>query len=219
MDWIFDHLQIIVFIAGIIAYWINQRRREKAGESADYDGDGVPETPTVRRKLDPAEPDPEEAERTRRIQEEIRRKILQRHEDRTGPMAEPPSLPGPTVTESRPSLPNPTAAPRPVAGGQLPDVLRRVLEQVRDPEAERRAAADRAVRERQRQLQEQLAALEAERLAAQSRATSKVEAAEAEATVRREERELSLTGDLRGAKNLRRAVVLREVLGPPVGLR
>ena len=218
MDWIFDHLQIIVFIAGIIAYWINQRRREKAGESADYHGDGVPEVPTVRRKLDPAEPDPEEAERTRRIQEEIRRKILQRHDDRPGPAAEPPSLPAPTAPEPRPSLPDPTTAPRPLAGGPLPDVLRRVLEQVRDPEVERRAAAERAVRERQRQLQEQLAALEAERQSAQARATSVVAAA-AEATARRDEGDGSLLGDLRGAKNLRRAVVLREVLGPPVGLR
>ena len=34
MDWVFDNLQVLLVIAGVIAYWVNQRRREKAGEEA-----------------------------------------------------------------------------------------------------------------------------------------------------------------------------------------
>jgi hypothetical protein len=43
MKWVLEHLQLIIVIAGAIAYWINQRAREKAGQEADYDEDGVPE--------------------------------------------------------------------------------------------------------------------------------------------------------------------------------
>ena len=43
MNWVLDHLQIIIVVAGAIAYWINQRAREKAGQEADYDEDGIPE--------------------------------------------------------------------------------------------------------------------------------------------------------------------------------
>ncbi|MFO1448668.1 MAG: hypothetical protein U1F61_10970 [Opitutaceae bacterium] len=218
MDWILDHLQILVFFAGIIAYWINQRRREKAGESADYDGDGIPETPTVRRKLDPNEPDPEEAERTRKIQEQIRRKISERLNGEAEPAGPPPLVPVPSTGQARTPSPDPTTAPRPASEGPIPDVIRRVFEPARDTEAEARHAAERAAWERQRLLQAQLATLEAQRQAELTQAAS-VRSLAIEAETRKEVSPSNWIAELRGAKNLKRAVVLREVLGTPAGLR
>ncbi|MBL9205743.1 MAG: hypothetical protein JNN01_11695 [Opitutaceae bacterium] len=218
MDWILDHLQILVFFAGIIAYWINQRRREKAGESADYDGDGIPDTPTVRRKLDPNEPDPEEAERTRKIQEQIRRKISERLNGEAESAGPPPLVPVPSTGQPRTPPPDSTAAPRPASEGPIPDVIRRVFEPVRDTEAEARHAAERAAWERQRQLQAQLATLEAQRQAELTQAAS-VRSLAIEAETRKEVSPSNWIAELRGAKNLKRAVVVREVLGTPAGLR
>lgn len=226
MDWILDHLQFIIAFAGVVAYWLNQRRREKAGEDADYDGDGIPENRPVRRQLDPNEPDPEEAERARRIQEEIRRKILERRGGTTQ-ADEPPPLTVPSPARPAPRAPwsETPEAPRPVATGPLGEVLRRMMEQARDPEQEARAAAaERAVRERQRQLQEQLDALEEQRRAELTRASAFAESRskygdDLLAPARHEGRESSLVESLRDARNLRRAVILREVLGAPVALR
>ena len=56
MDLILDNLQLLLVIAGSFAYWLNQRRREKSGESADYDEDGIPENrPTVAPNADAME--------------------------------------------------------------------------------------------------------------------------------------------------------------------
>jgi hypothetical protein len=208
VDWVFDNLQVILVIAGVIAYWINQRRREKAGEEADYDGDGIPENRPVRQDLGGG--DPEADERARRIQEEIRRKILARRGE--SPTEAPPPLPG--------SGPDPTHAPPPVAGGTLGELLRRAIEEVRDPAAEARAAAEQAARERQRQMLEQMRGLEEEARITRERAASLAAAAAASAaSVSRPRRRGSLVGDLRDPESLRRAIVLREVLGKPAGLR
>jgi len=223
MDWILDHLQFIIAFAGVVAYWLNQRRREKSGEEADYDGDGIPENRPVRRKLDPNELDPEEAERARRIQDEIRRKILERRAG-NAPTEEPPPLMAPARPVTRPVWAEPTRAPRPAAGGPMAETLRRMIEQVRDPEAEARAAAaEQAVRDRQRLLQEQLEAIDEQRRVEMERAATVRRAQttlseERAATTSRRERGLLLES-LRDSAGLRQAVVVREILGTPVGLR
>ena len=56
MDWILDNLQIVLAIAGAIAYWLNARNKEKAGEEADYDGDGIPDSPLRRKSETPPAP-------------------------------------------------------------------------------------------------------------------------------------------------------------------
>ena len=106
MDWVTDHaLQIIVALSAAIAAFLNNRKKEKRGEPADYDGDGVPDNQPDAGPLQGG-PDPEEAERTRRIQEEIRRKIAER---RAG---------------GGQQVPPPLVAPRPVAA-PVPEVLTR----------------------------------------------------------------------------------------------
>ena len=67
--------------------------------------------------------------------------------------------------------------------------------------------------------EEQMRELEAARKAAQRKAAAVAAQAVAFAPAATTERRGDLLADLRGAGNLRRAIVLREVLGPPVGLR
>ena len=110
MDWISEHLlQIIIALAAAIAAYLNNRKKEKGGEPADYDGDGIPDNRPG--QFDSQRMDLDEAERTRRVQEEIRRKIAERRAGGGQPVEPPPLV-----------------APRPVAQ-PLPDVLRKRIEE------------------------------------------------------------------------------------------
>jgi hypothetical protein len=216
MAWIFEHLQLVLVVAGVIAYWLNQRAREKAGqEEADYDGDGVPESrpggsrPEVR-ELAPASRDgssPEADERVRQIQEEIRRKIAERR----GQVAPPPM---PTAEREQPGRMSPQPPPYPVP--------QPVWESEREVVT---AYDDSAALERQRRLAEQLEELEsrrreAKRMAQSAAQGSRAEAAFASATeASHGAGSRTLSAELRDPRALRRAIVLREVLGAPVALR
>ena len=48
MEWILKNLELILWIAGPIAVWINQRARQKRGQAADYDEDGIPHVEMLR---------------------------------------------------------------------------------------------------------------------------------------------------------------------------
>lgn len=203
MDWILDHLQIVIAVAAAIAYWLNQRRQ---GQVGDGEEDDRAESP--RRDFNA---DPEEAERTRRIQEEIRRKIAERAGG--GPITVPPP-----AAEPPPLFRTESSAPRPVAAPLPPREFTRQVEpppRVQPPPFQASAAA---ILERQRELEEQMRELEAARKAAQRKAAAVAAQAVAFAPPAPAERG-RLLADLRGAANLRHAIVLREVLGPPVGLR
>ena len=158
----------------------------------------------------------EDAERTRRIQEEIRRKIAERRGGRV-----PPVLPSAPL--QRPAA-NPTLAPRPVApqGGGLRERLQRKLAELQQ-QAEAVATA-RQERERAEALRRQEAA---DRAAAEQRALSVMAARDVAPPKLPSETTLALPVPalnpwrmaLRDPANLRRAIVLREIIGPPVGLR
>jgi hypothetical protein len=205
MKWILDHFQLLVPIAAGLAYWLNQLLVSARGESKD----------DAPRAGSPGAPfqEPEDDERTRRIQEEIRRKIAERR----GGGQPPPNRPAP----AEPPMAPPVIAPRPTAQ-EMPRGLRERLEAKL---AEARARAEAAAQERQRQLQDQEMALKAERLAAERRA-AEIAAQALAATKPAPSTEEGVSGgsarwsdDMRIPRNLRRAIVLREVLGPPVGLR
>jgi hypothetical protein len=223
MSWVLEHLQLIIVIAGAVAYWLNQRAREKAGEQPDYDGDGIPEpTRTQRRELTPTSrdgTDPEADERLRRIQDDIRRKIAERRGQ-----ASPPPLPVPDL---------PPVVRAPVFEETAPPIRRRSEAEVaveRDSDA---AYRDEAALERQRQIAAQLLQLEADRREAQQRvaALASVRAAGAgagtdigggtqrgsSATSAASSRRLA--SELRDPRAVRRALALREILGAPVALR
>ena len=226
MSWVFEHFQIIIVAAGVIAYWINQKKREEAGNDADYDGDGVPEVRrgTVKggvRELVPASRDgssPDSDERVRRIQEEIRRKIAERRGQAalpSAPMAGPDAVP-PVLRETNrtPPLPTLVAAPAKPSHPGDPDDYAATLA-------------------RQRSLAEQLEKLEEKRLEArrafQAASVSSGAAIEAHSAYAMSQAnsvasgagvgERRLAAELRDPRALRRAMVLREVLGAPVALR
>ena len=224
MNWILEHLQLIIVVAGTIAYWINQRAREKAGQEADYDEDGKPEVRAEpKRDLTPVSrdgSDPEQDERVRRIQEEIRRKIAER---RGQPV--PPPLAPPELSPFRPVFQEQTPPPlaRPV---ETPPVPAWREEPVREVTVS--AYDDTAALERQRKLEEQMAQLEerrreARRLAQEaSRSGGQAAANAAYDAAKPDVPGLSarrLQDELRSPGALRRAMVLKEVLGAPVALR
>ena len=187
MDWIFDHLRLLFIVAGGIAWWLNQRKQAKNSEG------GPPPHQEV--TFD----DPELAERTRKIREEIQRKIEQRAR---GYATEQPKVP---------------RASGPV---EMPTVIREVVV-ARPPvrtgsrmEAQRQAE----ILEEQAALMEKLREAELMKAAAKRRTDFEESTADHTAQARTAVRS-ALLADLDGPAALRRAFILREVLGPPVALR
>jgi hypothetical protein len=163
--------------------------------------------------------DADQAERVRRIQEEIRRKIAERRgQVATAPVEEAapaPRFPSRPVFEEQPLPPvwNPLPARPPV----LPPPL--TPSTYEDSEA----------LERQRRLDEQMEELETRRREARRAAQALAEsggvplsahdasAGSHGAAVASNSR--SIAAELRSPQALRRAMVMREILGPPVALR
>jgi hypothetical protein len=191
MDWVFEHFRLIVIVGGAIAYWLNQRRKAKEEEEAA-------------RTIAPSKPNApvnDEAERVRRIQEEIRRKIA----ERVGGVTRPVSAPPPLKTAPQPTLRREQTAAEAYTETQA--------------EAEQLVAADQAMLERQQMLAAKLRELKEQRREhdrpSEVFAEKTAIAMAASGTAVRG----SLLADLREPASVRRAIVLREVLGTPVGLR
>ena len=216
LDWLLDRLGVVIFVVIFLVQTIRglmQARRQ---------------TPPPASKPDALD----EEHRVQEIQEQIRRRIAERRGEAPPPVVapEPPPLarreapvaPGPETTRmpepfedplrrmvrefERALNPEPEPAPAPAA----PPVAAATLAEVPD----RRTAE----LERQRRLAEELRQLEAERVEAKRRAAREsVEAAAATASARAHRG--GLAEELRDAASARRAIILREVLGTPVGLR
>ena len=193
MRWIFENPQILLLIAGAIAYWLNERRRLKQTRQ------------DMEQELNREPTDDEMAERMRRIQEEIRRKI----EERQGG-GEPPPLPA-AVPVLRTPQPSPAV--------RAPVVRAPVV--VETAEAGTGAAELERVLEQQRRYAEQLQQLES--LSRSTPTASNVAAATAfssrAAAPVPAPRILGLVEGLHDRAALRRAILLREILGPAKGLQ
>ncbi|HXA79844.1 MAG TPA: hypothetical protein VNV14_01130 [Opitutaceae bacterium] len=195
MDWILNHLFIVVFVAIGVANML--AKAKKAGAQ--------------QRPSQPARSsiDPDTAERTRRVQEEIRRKIA----ERSGRLpASPPPM------DSSPSA-------GPPARNIFQELARQMAEAKRIAEVQQRAQAADEAQAQQRMQDEQKS-----RELAEAR-----QLAEAQRTLQRQQQTIAtavadsgtpttsardrLLADLREPGSLRRAFVLREILGEPVGLR
>jgi GAF domain-containing protein len=218
MKWIFDHFQLVLAIAGGIAYWLTQRREAAAAREAEKN----PQPASM------AEADDET--RAEQVREEIRRKIAAR---RAGTALPEPALPEPvskerwpmeSVPEPRFELP-PVLRPRPAVGptdtfgGPMIPALRR-RDEAPQVEVSPVAVATETLEaslERQEQLAIKLQELADQRALAERRAAAVVvtQAAVARHALAGDE----LRRDLRDPRSLRRAMILREVLGAPVGLR
>jgi hypothetical protein len=183
MDWILGHLQVLFAVAIAVVAVLQKLKQARSGE----------EPPGAALK------NPEDGERTRRIQEEIRRRIMERRG--LLPAAPPPR----DVAEAAPGFP------------EAPPMIEAVRPVVVAPPslepAKVAATLDRSTEfERQQRLIEQFRELEASRQAS----TVTVPGPTGATMTAPAHRWLP---DLRSPQGLRRAMVLREVLGPPVGLR
>ncbi len=224
IDWLFENLGLVIVLAiTAFSFLRGMFRAGKANES---------EAPPRSRMRD--EEDPEAAERTRRIQEQIRRKIAER-QGRTVPM-EVQEEREVEVAERRrgelpPLLPPTRVPPVDPFGGSMRKILRKIeeaAEQRRETMQEDVESMESASLRRQRELEEQLRAVEAQRVEARRRA-QEVAAREIGAGAQKNVWASPSAGvgvagagvreELRDPRALRRAFVLREVLGPPVGLR
>jgi hypothetical protein len=208
MDWIQDNLQLVIAVAGAIAYWLTQRKKEQAGEPTDYDGDGRPDNLPREAQFE----DPELAERTRRIREEIQKKIDERRRGGAGydrpaaPQAESPfqqEEPPPVIVQQE--LP--------------PPLVREVV--VRQAST---AAADAAAARRMAEMKEQQEALAEQLKQAEEMKAAALRRREFETSVSAEKtaqdaKRATLVEELRNPESARRAIILREILGPPVALR
>ncbi|MDI1248658.1 MAG: hypothetical protein PSV13_07210 [Lacunisphaera sp.] len=192
MRWITDNLQLVLAVAGALAWWLTQRK-QAAGEAEQP-------PPHEEKSFE----DPELAERTRRIREEIQRKIEQRAR---GYAHEQPKPMRPEVAE-------------------LPPVIREIfMESEPAPAPVMPRTASRQEAQRQAEILEQQAAMaeqlrQAKLMKASAEKRKEFEAATADHRAeRRTETRSSVLGDLRTPEALRRAFILREVIGPPVALR
>jgi hypothetical protein len=185
MQWIYDNIRLIFIVAGGIAWWLNQRKQAQAGKEAP---------PPAEATFD----DPDLAERTRKIREEIQRKIEQRAR---GYANEQPKTP-----QSVPVAP--------------PPIIREVVVARQPVRASSRSDAQRQaeILEQQAALMEKLREAELMKAAAIKRTAFEESTADHAAEARTAVRS-NLLSDLSGPAALRRAFILREVLGPPVALR
>ena len=188
MEWIFDHLQILIAAGAAVAYWLNQRQQANAGEESQEE--------SLQRENPEAM---EEAERARRIREEIRRKIAER--------AGGERMRQPTLQEAAPPLYRRAEVP---AQPKLEPVYE---EQVWNQGSGYLVDESAAVLERQRKLQKQLEALKQPKQQLKMKSEPVKPVAATSLLIG------SLRHDLRKPSSLRRAIVLREVLDRPVALR
>ena len=209
IDWIFKNLGVVIFLVIVISQLVRGAMRarktteERGTSPVDYD----------------------EQRRIRETQERIRRQIAERRgQQAPAPDTAPPPLarqaPPPLAQQETTQLPDVFDGP---LGRMLQELQKRAQPQpVAEPPPMVAARVNSAELERQEQLAAQLKALEDARADAKRRAAHVVEGkrvtAESEPALRSAARGQLLT-DLADPKSLRRAFVLREVLGAPVGLR
>lgn len=215
MEWILEKLPILIFVVVFIAQIVRGIKRSR---------DVKPAPPPRGDSLD-------EMRRAQEVQAEIRRKIAER---RRGPFREavPEPRQAPTASAPRPAPPvvvqrDPTAIPDPF-GGPIKRMLEELERRAQPPPPAPAPVAPpvlvnrNAELERQEQLAEDIRVLDETRVLVERRARKAANAKVLEAgsmpALRTAARGRLMT-DLHDRESLKRAFVLREVLGTPVGLR
>jgi len=223
MRWILENIQVVIVIAGAIAYWLNQRQRIKQGlPPVDEDGQPIPQNRPKQASFE----ETDDAARTRRIQDEIRRKIAERRGE-SGPSSAPP-LPPMTI----PAPARREATPPPVFQDPVQEMMKELQKRFApvsdaptpdEPPAESaQAAGERETLTRQHELEGKRQELETRQRATRQRVAD-IKATDAAAATSRESASQALADrwltELRDPQTARHAIVLREIIGPPVGLR
>jgi hypothetical protein len=207
IEWIFERLGLVIFLVIFVSQIVRallRSRKAKTEHEAQRD-------------------ESSEERRVREVQEQIRRQIAARRGG-NAPTATPPPFPAEQMERPIPRAET-TQLPE-LFGGPLGRMLEELQKRTQPPPppppplvAESRNMAEL---ERQEQLADQLKALEDSRATVQRRAANiaagKQAVAESEPALRSAMRERALE-DLSDPASLRRAFILREVLGTPVGLR
>ncbi len=192
LQWAIDNAFTLIIIGGVLAQMLQAVMKKKDG------GGG---TPAGEEPKEYEFEDPELAERTRRIREEIQRKITQRQQ------GVPPAEAG-EFTEV-----------------EAPPLIREVVVSASEPVARPTSRQSRLETQRQAEILEEQAAWEAKLQEARQlkeSAAKRTEFERATADLSAEKRAVvrsTVLGDLRSPEALRRAFILREVIGPPVALR
>jgi len=208
MSWLLQNLPLLAIVFVLISIVRAVLRAKAAGQRHEAGAD-----------------DTEEQRRVREIQERIRRTIAERRGQVV--LAEPPEMRPTLSPASEPFEPPVLRTPRVPPIEPFGNPVGRMLAELQRKRAGHEeppvlVASERGSLERQARLAEQREALEQARLTAQRRAThvaaEKRVQAESDAVERGRLRG-QLLHDLKDPASLRRAFVLREVLGPPVGLR
>jgi len=198
--WFLDNLEKLVPIVIALLYFLGTSKAKKNEEEEA----GV---------------DPEADERARKIQEEIRRKILERQQKGNTPVQResPPELPN--IEESSPPF-YPKAEPasrrtmqgeaRPQTRTSEPPPIPREMNPTEIYEEERRKVEEKLRKSRE--------------LAAKARSSGKGTAYERPVTVQRQKdldrhRYMDLMDELDDPISVRKAIVLKEILDRPVALR
>ncbi len=208
MNWIFDNLQIVIVVGSTIAWWLTQRKKGDEEEPPPTERPG-------REKIDV-----EQMERNRRLREEIQRKRQQRQRGEADSVPQMRERAEPERSRRREAeLPDDMAE-------QIPPVLRELMG-IPDPQPRVPVPPPvpevNPVLQRQQRMQNEMAALEAKRREADAK-MAKVKANAPQRSPRRRSSADSLNdrdflATLRDPRQARRAIVLREVLGKPIGLR
>lgn len=205
MDWLLRHISSLVFV--VVAISVLRAAFRAKGAKAEHDA-GADESAEQRR--------------VREIQERIRRTIAERRGG-LAPSSPPPLMQPAPRADVSPRQEVPPLDPFGGTVGRLLGEMQRRMEENQTAETPPPPVReDGAVLERQQQLAEKMRVLEETRVAAQRRAAQLAVATKAEAATGGAVRTLArgnLLADLREPESLRRAFVLREVLGPPVALR
>jgi hypothetical protein len=195
LQWMLDNAFAVVIVGGVLLQLLQAIMKKK-------DGQEMP--PSQEQPKEYEFEDPELAERTRKIREEIQRKIAQRQ--RGGAEQAPPVAPAPVAYE--PEAP--------------PPLIREVVEQrpvmTAAPGTRLDTQRQAEILEEQAAWADKLAEVKSRKAAAQKRVEFEAATADhsqAALTVSRG----GVVDDLRSPAALRRAFILREVLGPPVALR
>jgi len=204
MNWIFEHMQLVVLVGGAIAYWLNQRRKakEEAEAMRELESQQASRPAPAQMSVN------DEAERVRRIQEEIRRKILERAGGAV-PKPQPPPMPAVRVEKEIAREQAPVQARTPAKSDAY----------VQASSTDQTMSLDQAILERQQQLAEQLRELDIQRRHTVGKAEAFAEKTAAVMAASDTAVRGSVLADLRNPVSVRRAIVLREVLSTPVGLR
>jgi hypothetical protein len=189
LQWMLDNAFAVVIVGGVLLQLLQAITKKKGGV----------EDPPAEQPKEYEFEDPELAERTRKIREEIQRKIDQRTRGYTEtPATETaiePAAPPPVIREA-------TVTQTPVQSTSVRWDTQRQAEILE----EQAAWADR------------LAEAKSRSVSVQKRMHFENATADHSATERVASR-TGVLGDLRNPEALRRAFILREVLGPPVALR